>query len=215
MLPHADFSDLSGPFWASVKLVSERLGYSLRSHKGEPKLLRRFTQSEITDCIAREGLDTDCLNVVTGANSKPIGALLCDYLNRRADDLEACAEPSLMDREEAQSHFENIRAELQPRCYLPENLQRGKKRHYNYLTCIVNMLTESALGGVHLDDNPHGLAVVTRDGVPLRTFSRRMDGAYPARINTPCGVGNQGVLWNNYLWQSSSRRCIRNDARRL
>jgi hypothetical protein len=63
------------------------------------------------------------------------------------------------------------------------NKQKGAKRHYAYLTGIVNMLTESTLGGVKFADDPRGLTVFTDNGKPIRTFPRRMDGAYPDIID--------------------------------
>ncbi len=72
---------------------------------------------------------------------------------------------------------------LKPKCVLPLNKQKGKKRHPAYLVGMVNMLTEYALEGKTFDDDPRGLTVVTRDGMPLRTFSRWMDGAYPSLVD--------------------------------
>jgi hypothetical protein len=105
------------------------------------------------------------------------------YLNRRAEVLEQYAAPNLMNREEARAVFKKLKDELNPRCALPLNKQSGEKRHEAYMTCIVNMLTEQALAGRKFDDNPRGLVAVTRGGILLRTFSRWMDGAYPARVD--------------------------------
>jgi hypothetical protein len=63
------------------------------------------------------------------------------------------------------------------------NKQKGVKKHFMYLTCIVNMLTEQALGNTRFDDNPKGLVVITKDGKLLRTLSRWMDGAFPSRVD--------------------------------
>lgn len=48
---------------------------------------------------------------------------------------------------------------------------------------MVNMLIESAAKGQKCDYDPRALTTVTSDGVPLRTFARRMDGAFPSVIN--------------------------------
>jgi hypothetical protein len=63
------------------------------------------------------------------------------------------------------------------------NKQKREKRHHNFLTCIVNMLTEHGLGGRPFADNPRSLAVVTTDGRLTRTLSRWMDGAYPDTVD--------------------------------
>jgi len=63
------------------------------------------------------------------------------------------------------------------------NKQKGDKAHPAYMVGIINMLTEQNLRGRSFADDPRGLAVVTKDGRPLRTFSRLMDGAYPSIVD--------------------------------
>lgn len=183
MRPIARFAELGRPFWAYVKLVSQGLGYSKRGGRGKPKELRRYSFDQIASLLAENGLDPAHLEEpVTGINCR-LGELLCEYLNRRAVILEEQVEPELMDRDEAEAEFKRLRSELNPKCHFPMNKQKRDKRHYNFLTCIVNMLTEEALGGVQFDDNPRSLVVVTEAGKPIRTFSRWMDGAYPSCLD--------------------------------
>jgi hypothetical protein len=63
------------------------------------------------------------------------------------------------------------------------NKQKGKKRTPAYLTGIINMLIEANAEGLPCDYDPHKLTVVTRDGSPLRTLARRVDGAFPSAVN--------------------------------
>jgi len=179
MQPLAQFGSYDRPFWAHVKLVSESLGYSARARRADPAIqgtLRRYAKEEIDRCLR-----TGTLYM----NGPPAGLVerLEVYLNRRAEILEKQAAPNLMNRDQAREIFEDLRGRLNPRCTLPLNKQRGEKRHHAYMACTVNMLTEQTLAGRTFDDNPRGLVVVTRDGVLLRTFSRWMDGAYPARVD--------------------------------
>jgi hypothetical protein len=176
MKPFDDYSGEPPAFWAHVKLVSERLGYSKRVPRGEMKRLRRFNFAEILGCLQELGLEG---GIVDGSSSSGTGERLVNYLNYRADVLEGEVEPNLMDRDAARAEFERLRAELNPTCALPMNKQKGEKRHHAYLVGIVNMLTEQALGGRSFNADPRGLTVATRDGAPLRTFSRWMDGAFP------------------------------------
>jgi hypothetical protein len=67
------------------------------------------------------------------------------------------------------------------------NKQKGEKRHYAYLTCMVNMLTEIALGGAYFDYDPRSLITITKDGRPVRTLSRWMDGVFP-NIDNPVAI---------------------------
>ena len=52
-----------------------------------------------------------------------------------------------------------------------------------YFTCVVNMLIEAHSKGHPCDYDPRTLTTVTRDGAPLRTLARRLDGAFPSTVN--------------------------------
>lgn len=177
MRPLSEFASFDRPFWAHVKLVSETLGYSQRSPRRATRTLRRYTQEEIVGCLRAASL-------YQGETAQP-GLIenLHAYLNARAEVLERDVAPNLMDRDHAAAEFERLRAQLKPRCALPMNNQKGEKRHPAFMVGIVNMLTEQALKGRPFDDNPRGLVTVTQEGTLLRTFSRWMDGAYPARVD--------------------------------
>lgn len=88
-----------------------------------------------------------------------------------------------MDATQAKKEFTAVKKKLKPKCPLPMNKQKGKMRTPAYLTCLVNMLIEAAANGQACDYDPRALTTVMRDGVPLRTFARRMDGAFPSVLN--------------------------------
>lgn len=137
----------------------------------------------MASCLAEAQLQSG--HVVDPAMREPTaeGRRILDYLNFRAATLEEQVAPNLMTRAQAGAEFKRLRKKLKPTCALPMNKQKGAKRHHAYLVGIVNMLTEQALGGREFEDEPQGLTIITRDGVPLRTLSRWMDGAYPTRID--------------------------------
>ncbi len=179
-----EFTGLDRSFWAHVRLASEGLGYSERGRaRGQGKELRRYTVAEVSAFLEASSLTSRHLRRRASRSPCLLGDLLCAYLNFRAEVLEQSVAANLMDRQEAAEEFERLRDRLQPSCALPMNKQKREKRHYNYLGCIVNMLTEEALGGRSFDDEPRGLVVVTEKGKPLRTFARWMDGAYPGRVD--------------------------------
>jgi len=60
---------------------------------------------------------------------------------------------------------------------------RVNKRHYAYLTGIVNILTATTLGHTNFEHDPRNLIVISKGGKPVQTLSRRVDGAYPATNN--------------------------------
>jgi len=45
------------------------------------------------------------------------------------------------------------------------------------------MLIEANAGGFPCEYDPRALTTVTRDGAPLRTLARRIDGAFPSAVN--------------------------------
>ena len=201
MRPISTFLDQDREFWAHVRFISEQLGYSnslpKRVTKDPPvdsdaiqkiSPMRRYTAEEIVDSFEEMGLRSDHLVHPHNGQATDYGQLLLDYLSKRADLIERQAMPSLMNREEAEAEFDAIRHRVNPECPLPMNRQKGEKRHVAFLTGMVNMLAEEALGGVLFNGDPQALPVVMHDGRPLRTLSRRLDGAYP-------NVVNSHVLW--------------------
>ena len=93
-----------------------------------------------------------------------------------------------MNVNKAEKLFRQLRRELNPKCPLPMNKQKGKKKAPAYFTCIVNMLIEANANGLECDYDPRSLTIVTRRGMPLRTLARRIDGAFP-------GVFDPVAVW--------------------
>jgi hypothetical protein len=90
---------------------------------------------------------------------------------------------SLMNREQAEAVFNDLKSQLNPQCPLPMNKQKGEKRNFAFFTGIINMLIEANIGGRPIAYDPKALVTITSNGVPLRTFSRRMDGCFPSTVN--------------------------------
>ncbi|HBO9717345.1 TPA: hypothetical protein L5F17_005833 [Pseudomonas aeruginosa] len=88
-----------------------------------------------------------------------------------------------MNKEQAEEAFNQLYDQLQPNCPLPFNKQKAEKKNYAFLTGMVNMLVEANIGAHSCDYDPRSLTTVTYDRMPLRTLSRRVDGAFPAVIN--------------------------------
>ena len=87
-----------------------------------------------------------------------------------------------MDASQAKREFARLKRELKPNCPLPMNKQKGAKKAPAYMTGIVNMLIEANAEGKLCDYDPRALTTVTINRYPLRTFARRMDGAFPSVI---------------------------------
>ena len=177
MRPNPEFVKLPKSFWAAVKTVSQECGYTVRG-KGTVKIP---TPDEIRAAFVSLGLSEDALN--TKVNGKPLLEMLGAYFKYRADTLNNDVEPLLMDATEAKKHFDALHKKLKPKCPLPMNKQKGKMKAPAYLTGMVNMLIEANCNGLPVNYDPRELTTVTQNGAPLRTLSRRVDGAFPAPIN--------------------------------
>ena len=165
-------------FWAHVKFLSEKLGYSDRKTQGSKK----YIQTEVISCFTEFKFNTSHL-IDDKFQLTNFGKSILDYLNKRSDLLNKYFLSNFMNRDEARIEFEKLHKRLNPKCNLPLNKQKGEKKHYAFLSCIVNMLTEQTLGDVHFDDNPMKLATIVDKNKPIRVFSRRFDGAFPSTIN--------------------------------
>lgn len=178
MLPNDKFKDLSLEFWANIKLLNQRLGYAERKTKKNPH--PGFvvpTVDQIRKVFNDEGLNPDKL--VKKSDLTDFGRLLHDYMEYRGDVLTNYIQPNLMNKNQAKALFEYKRAELNPTCPLPMNKQKGVKRDYAFLTGLVNMLIEANKGNFNCDYDPRELTALTIDKFPVRTLSRRVDGAFP------------------------------------
>ena len=178
MTPAPRFITLPKSFWAFVRLIGQECGYTER---GRGKILvpsREQVESRLEKIdVTPESLTCEL----------PGGASVWDklvaYFEHRADILHRHVEPSLMDAEAARKKYESLKKKLKPKCPLPMNKQKGEKKAPAYFTCMINMLIEAAAKGKDCDYDPRALTIVTSNRVPLRTFSRRMDGAFPSVVN--------------------------------
>ena len=178
MKPNQRFLKQPKNFWANVRSLSQELGYTVRG-TGQIKI---FT---IQDIIT--GLKQLSLSAAHVANTKgeptEFGKTLHAYFEHRAKVLNEYVRPRLMNKERAAKEFNKLYKKLKPKCPIPLNKQKGEKTGQAYLTGIVNMLVEQAIGKSTCDYDPRVLTTITRDGVPVRTLSRRVDGAFPSSIN--------------------------------
>jgi hypothetical protein len=113
----------------------------------------------------------------------PFGELLHEYFVFRADILNNHVRLKLMDLERAKAVFNQLYGAFCPSCPIPLNKQKGEKKGPAYFTAIINMIIEANAQGLPCDYDPRVLTAVTRDGAPVRTLARRVDGAFPRPIN--------------------------------
>lgn len=171
------FAALPKSFWAAARSVSQEVGYTIRG-EGQVKVP---TIGEIRQSFENLHLNPD--HIGNAENPTDLANTLLAYYEHRAKILNKFVEPRLMDAKRAKSEFDALKKKLKPSCPIPLNKQKGKKKAPAYFTGIVNMLIEAHSNGLPCNYDPRELTTVTRDGIPLRTLARRVDGAFPSAIN--------------------------------
>jgi hypothetical protein len=181
-------------FWASVRSISQSVGYTIRG-KGTVKVP---SIEEIRTAFIKLSLDPKAINEEN--NLTELGKNLIQYYEYRAEALNNFVQPRLMDvidhgdsktspkktsttKKNAKIEFERLIKKLQPKCPLPMNKQKGIKKAPAYFTAIINMLIDAHSKGHICDYDPRELTTITKEGQPLRTMSRRVDGAFPSAVN--------------------------------
>lgn len=137
---------------------------------------------QVRNVFDQLGLSLSAIQNTDGSLTQ-LGRALCAYFKYRAWILWFWVKLQLMDKDEAEQLFKRLRHKLKPTCPLPMNKQKYDKNNYAFLTCIVNMILEKELAGMPCDFDPRQLTMITHNNMPLRTLSRRVDGAFPSVIN--------------------------------
>ena len=178
MKPDRRFQKQPKHFWANVRTISQKLGYTERG-KG---VIKAPSLPEMRKALLSLGLES---NHLLDANEIPtvLGRNLHDYFKFRADALNNTVESLLMTVEQAAELFAKHKKRLRPSCPLPLNKQKGKKKTAAYFTGLINMLIEANAKGCPCDYDPRELTTITVKNTPLRTLARRIDGAFPSAVN--------------------------------
>lgn len=179
MTPDPRFLKLPKSFWAHVRSISQEVGYTERG-KGT---IRVPDLEEVVFALGTLKLKTDHLVTNPGVPT-PLGELLLDYFQYRADVLNRFVGPRLLDAFGAKKLFQQLCKQYRPqKSDIPWNKQKGKMRKPAYLTAMVNMLIRAHAHGHGCDFDPRSLTTITYEGRPLRTLARRVDGAFPSSVN--------------------------------
>ena len=179
MKPDPRFIAQPKVFWANVLTISQQVGYTAR---GTSRQIKVPSLADISAAFSGIGLNTAHIADVDG-NLTPFGKTLLEYFQYRANILNEFVRLQLMDKDQAKLLFEKVKGKRNWKCPLPMNKQTGSKKAPAFLTGMVNMLIENNSEGMPCDFDPRGLTTVTQNGTPLRTFARRVDGAFPNTIN--------------------------------
>lgn len=165
-------------FWANVRTISQEVGYTERGRKS----IKIPSIHAICEAFTRLNLTTAHIVDNTGCPTN-FGRYLLDYFAFRAHMLNDVVQHQFMSKEIAEQEFFRLKSTLSPQCPLPMNKQTAEKKNYAFLTGIVNMLIEEYIGKTPCDYDPRSLTTITWNAMPLRTLSRRVDGAFPSVID--------------------------------
>jgi hypothetical protein len=184
MKPNPNFSNQSKEFWANIRLISEVVGYTIRGKDS----IKIPTLDEIIDGYASRNSSSE--KIFKNGKITELGNELLAYFDYRAQVLNNFVQEHLQDKEEAERLFHSVKQRVNPPSELiPMNKQKAEKKNEAFLTATVNMLIYEALNKrMCFDHDPRNLTVITDTKSPVRTFSRRFDGAYPS-------VMDPKVLW--------------------
>lgn len=175
------FSNLNMSFWADVKFISQATGYTEKNSIKVPNI------DEIESKYKENSFS--CSHIKQRDQLTDYGKTLLFYLTYRADILNNTVKPLLMNADQAESLFytlyDTADKEVLEHIPLPLNKQKGEKKKFAFLTCIVNLLIARSLGENfrNCEYDPRKLTLITNNNRPLRTLSRRVDGAYPSCID--------------------------------
>lgn len=178
MQPDSRFLCKPSDFWACVRTVSQEVGYTVRLKK----IVKVPTLDQMASAFDSLGLDSQRIRNRKDEPTK-LATELLDYFEYRANALNKTVEPLLMNADEAKKEFSKLKKQLKPTCPLPMNKQKGSKKAEAYFTCIINMIIEANAHDYSCDYDPRKLTTVTKNGAPLRTLARRVDGAFPTVVN--------------------------------
>lgn len=183
MEANPEFSGKSLQFWGYVRIISEKMGYSVKG------LIKYYEPDEIVYKLKILGIEI----------SQDILDDVLSYLNYRADLLNNKIQYLFMDAIEARSVFLDLYKVYTKNgftCSLPMNKQTGEKKDVAYYTGIINILTEMFLReyaksnklvygkDVSCDFDPRTLTYLKdKENMIHGTLSRRFDGAYPNTTN--------------------------------
>jgi hypothetical protein len=181
MVPNKKYTGQTDRFWATVKMVSEVVGYSERVKRGaKEKKMKLYTVDDVLSVHRKLDIPTDfCFT--EKMFPRTITKEIVAYLNYRNTLIEKEIQHLLMDRAQAKKAFDAVQRKYQKsKIKIQMNKQKGKKRHPSYLVNLVNIFAESVVGYNNFDEDPMRLGVVVDEKGPVKTLCRRMDGAVPS-----------------------------------
>lgn len=167
----------SDEFWAYVRTISQALGYTDRQSKNIS------TPSFQDMCSALHARSLSSSGIFMNNAPTNLGGKIFGYFQYRASVLNNTVRPLLMNKNEVEALFLELYNAKQYTCPFPMNKQKGDKKNFAFMTCIVNMIIEQNKGSYQCNYDPRELTTFTKNSLPVKTLSRRVDGAFPSVVD--------------------------------
>lgn len=187
MKANPQFGKQHSEFWANVRTISEQCGYVTRASRKRPRSVKVHGVADMAAAMQKSGLGAD--HIIDPQLNEPteLARKLEAYFAYRADVLVNQVRPNLLCKQCARRMFNQLQNHFGSAKPVPFNKQSGAKKQPLFLTGIVNLIVESQVGDRPCDYDPSGLTSFTQAGAPVKTLSRRHDGAFP-RKNDPIAI---------------------------
>jgi len=157
MIANAEFQKQPKMFWAYVRTLSQKLGYTTR----KTKQIKIPTVPEIVTGLTALGLDPTKLVKKGTVSPTDLGRALLNYFAYRAEVLNDKVQRQLMNAKEARQLYARLLKEVRYPSRAPMNKQTGKKKKPLYFTGIINVLIADGVAGAECDYSPMALTTVT------------------------------------------------------
>ncbi len=183
MKPNNIFLKQSPEFWATIKLLSQKLGYTKRKNrkKNDAPIINVPNTEEALKVYASLGLNPNKLYYDDKVTE--FGKLIFEYFKYRAEVLNDVVQKNLMTIEESKALFEQLRGKLSYKVPLAYNKQKKGEKIPLFYTSIINFLIEANIGEHNCSYSAGELTAFTQHKFPVRSLSRRVDGSFPHVIN--------------------------------
>lgn len=180
MKPNLRFLGQDAIFWANIKSISQLVSYSKGEQIKVPGIEEIKAKLPAVGLTFKHIIDED-------GTLTALGKDLLDYFQYRADMLNKDVKANLIRVDEAARIFVPLFLDYHQKLGFKSdssrNKQRGEKAGPAFFTNIINILIEMNAEGFGCNFNPQQLTTFTHDSMPLRTLSRRVDGAFTKVVN--------------------------------
>lgn len=182
MKANRKFLNQSQEFWATVKLISQKLGYTTRKRKkGEQSAINVPSLEDVLKIY--QSLQLNSNKIYFNDNLTDFGQLIFEYFQYRADILNNQIQYLLMNLEEAVSLFNSLTEGFKSKVKPVYNKQKKGEKIPLYFTSIINILIESNIGENECSYSAAEITAFSQHKFPVRSLSRRVDGSFPKIIN--------------------------------